>query len=55
VVFAMSEPVLFTRYGWISAAMLLALRGVQQRRLGFARETTYTEPGREVLLAPVRT
>jgi O-antigen/teichoic acid export membrane protein len=55
VVFAMSEPVLFTRYGWISAAMLLALRGVQQRRFGFTRETSYTEPGREVLLAPVRT
>jgi O-antigen/teichoic acid export membrane protein len=32
VVFAMSEPVLFSRYAWISAALILALRGVQQER-----------------------
>jgi hypothetical protein len=31
VVFAMSEPVLFSRYGWIPAALLLALRAVQVR------------------------
>ena len=30
-VFAISEPVLFTRYGWIPAALLLALRTVQER------------------------
>ena len=30
-VFAMSEPVLFTRYGWIPAALLIALRAAQQR------------------------
>jgi O-antigen/teichoic acid export membrane protein len=30
VVFAMSEPVLFSRFGWIPAALILALRAVQQ-------------------------
>jgi len=29
VVFAMGAPVLFSRYGWIAAALLLALRAVQ--------------------------
>ena len=32
VVIAMSAPILFSRYGWISAALVLALRGVQQQR-----------------------
>ena len=31
VAFAMSGPVLFSRYGWIPAALLLALRAVQLR------------------------
>jgi O-antigen ligase len=31
-VFAMSEPVLFSRFGWIPAAFLLSLSMVQQRR-----------------------
>jgi len=30
--FAMSEPVLFSRFGWIPAALLLSLHAVQQRR-----------------------
>ena len=30
IVFAMTAPVLFTRFGWIAAALILALRGVQQ-------------------------
>ncbi len=30
LVFAMSEPVLFSRFGWIPAALILALRAVQQ-------------------------
>jgi O-antigen/teichoic acid export membrane protein/O-antigen ligase len=30
-VFAMSQPVFFTRYGWVAAGLLLALRGVQIR------------------------
>ena len=33
VVFAMTAPILFTRLGWISAALVLALRGIQQERL----------------------
>jgi O-antigen/teichoic acid export membrane protein/O-antigen ligase len=32
-VFAMSEPVIFSRFGWIPAALLLALRAVQERRV----------------------
>jgi O-antigen/teichoic acid export membrane protein len=32
VVFSMSEPIIFTRFGWIAAALLLALRAVQERR-----------------------
>jgi O-antigen/teichoic acid export membrane protein len=32
VIFAMTAPILFTRYGWISAALVLALRGIQQER-----------------------
>ena len=31
-VFAMSEPVLFSRFGWIPAALLLSLHMVQRRR-----------------------
>ena len=38
-VFAMSEPVLFSRFGWIPAALLLSLRMVQQRRETFQPET----------------
>jgi O-antigen ligase len=37
VVFAMSAPVLFSRYGWIPVALLLALRGVQLRETGTQR------------------
>jgi O-antigen/teichoic acid export membrane protein/O-antigen ligase len=54
VAFAMSEPVLFSRYGWISAALLLALRGVQVRGFGFVRERSYEEPAQRAVLAPVR-
>jgi O-antigen ligase len=42
-VFAMSEPVLFSRFGWIPAALLLGLRMVQQRRTS-AQETTSAAP-----------
>jgi O-antigen/teichoic acid export membrane protein/O-antigen ligase len=38
-VFAMSEPVLFSRVGWIPAAFLVSLYMIQQRRSG-AREAT---------------
>jgi O-antigen ligase len=37
VVFAMSQPVLFSRYGWIAAALVFALRSIQQER-AIARE-----------------
>ena len=36
-VFAMSEPVLYSRFGWITAALILALRGVQERDGWIAR------------------
>jgi O-antigen ligase len=31
VTFSMSAPILYTRYGWISAALLVALRAVELR------------------------
>jgi O-antigen ligase len=37
VVFAMGAPVLFSRYGWIPAALLLALRAVQLHEPGLRR------------------
>jgi O-antigen ligase len=37
VVFAMSAPVLFSRYGWIPSALLLAFRAVQVRERGAQR------------------
>jgi O-antigen/teichoic acid export membrane protein/O-antigen ligase len=33
IVFAMAAPVLFTRYGWMPAALVLALRAVQQKEV----------------------
>ena len=36
-VFAMSEPVLYSRFGWITAALILALRAVQEREGSIAR------------------
>ena len=32
VVFSMSEPILYSRFGWIAPALLLALRAVQERQ-----------------------
>jgi O-antigen/teichoic acid export membrane protein/O-antigen ligase len=53
VVFAMSEPVLFTRFGWISAALLLAFRGVQ--RESHVARVSWVEPELHgVSLAPAR-
>ena len=52
--FSMSEPVIFSRYGWISAALLLALRGVQMRGIGFVHERAYEDPARRVVFAPAR-
>jgi O-antigen/teichoic acid export membrane protein len=54
VAFAMSEPVLFSRYGWISAALLLALRAVQRRDSPVARARS-RESLHEAVLAPAQT
>ena len=48
VIFAMTAPILFTRYGWISAALVLALRGIQQER------TAAIEPAAEPRTEPYR-
>jgi O-antigen/teichoic acid export membrane protein/O-antigen ligase len=32
VVFSMSEPIIYSRFGWIAPALLLALRAVQERQ-----------------------
>jgi O-antigen/teichoic acid export membrane protein/O-antigen ligase len=32
IVFSMSEPIIFSRFGWIAAGLLLALRATQERR-----------------------
>ena len=37
IVFAMGQPVLYSRFGWISAALLLALRAVQSRAVESVR------------------
>jgi O-antigen/teichoic acid export membrane protein/O-antigen ligase len=42
VIFAMTAPILFTRFGWISAAFVLALRGIQQE--GTAAVEAAAEP-----------
>jgi O-antigen/teichoic acid export membrane protein/O-antigen ligase len=43
IVFAMSEPVLFSRFGWMPAAFLVSLYMVQQRRRG-ARAASSAAP-----------
>jgi O-antigen/teichoic acid export membrane protein/O-antigen ligase len=54
VVFAMSEPVLFSRYGWISAALILALRGVQQEALASFEPTSRTGVAGRTVAASLR-
>jgi O-antigen ligase len=39
IVFAMGAPVLFSRYGWVPAALLLAWRAVQLREPALQRRT----------------
>jgi len=53
VVFAMSEPVLFARFGWISAALLLAFRAVQ-RESSFVPVSWRRPDLQEVALEPAR-
>jgi O-antigen/teichoic acid export membrane protein/O-antigen ligase len=50
--FAMSAPVLFSRFGWISVALLLALRAVQQRESVSAGVSSYKRDFREMALTP---
>ena len=52
VVFSMSEPALYARYGWISAALLLAVRAVQQRELSHALEPAVPRELRTPTLVP---
>jgi O-antigen ligase len=40
VVLGMGSPILFVRYGWVAAAMILALQVVQQREAGLVRESS---------------
>ena len=53
VVFAMGAPVLFSRYGWIPAALLLALRAVQLREPGLRRRAEPRPTTRRVRAVPV--
>ena len=43
VTFSMSEPILYSRYGWIPAALLTALRGIEMRAT--VAEATALRPG----------
>jgi O-antigen/teichoic acid export membrane protein len=43
VAFSMSEPALYARYGWISSALVIALRAVQVRRAGATVTATVRE------------
>ena len=54
VVFAMSQAILFSRYGWISAALILALRGVQQERLASLEPASHTAVARRTVAASLR-
>lgn len=49
VVFAMTAPILFTRLGWISAALVLALRSVQLERLTSVEPAARPRVGRRPL------
>jgi O-antigen/teichoic acid export membrane protein/O-antigen ligase len=40
VVFSMSEPIIFSRFGWVAAALLLAHRTTQERRQVSTGEST---------------
>jgi O-antigen/teichoic acid export membrane protein/O-antigen ligase len=53
VAFAMSAPVLFSRYGWIPAALLLALRAVQLREPGLRHRAEPRPPTRGLRAVPV--
>ena len=52
--FAMSEPVLYARFGWISAALVLVLRAVQVREARVAVAEVHNRSRHELVLAPAR-
>ena len=54
VVFAMTAPVLFSRFGWIAAALILALRGLQQEEVAPepAADPPVARPTAAALLQP---
>jgi hypothetical protein len=54
VVFAMSEPVLFSRFGWIPAALVLALKAVQQQGSRSAEPVSQERSVHRTVLAPSR-
>ena len=52
IVFAMSAPVLFTRYGWMPAALVLALRAVQQKEVASLEPASHPrEAGRRAVVS----
>ena len=53
VVFAMTAPILFTRLGWISAALVLALRGLQLERTA-PEPVTHPRIARRPLVGPLQ-
>jgi O-antigen/teichoic acid export membrane protein/O-antigen ligase len=53
IVFAMTAPILFTRLGWISAALVLALRGLQQERSA-SEQVAHPKVGRRPVAAFVK-
>jgi O-antigen/teichoic acid export membrane protein/O-antigen ligase len=53
VAFAMSAPVLFSRYGWIPAALILALRAVQLREPALRRRAEPRPTTRTLGAVPV--
>ena len=54
VVYAMSEPILFARFAWISAALVLALRAVQQEESVSVEPAAHELDARRAVLAPAR-
>jgi O-antigen ligase len=54
LVFAMSEPVLFSRFGWIPAALVLALRAVQQQEAASVELGSQEQESPRTVLATLR-
>ena len=54
IVFSMTAPVLFSRFGWVAAALILALRGMQQEEVAPepAADPPVARPTAAALLQP---